>query len=206
MYQRRLQIPLSSSLLMVLYTEISELFCTSFRLALVSKILLKTLSECESRIVGRSPNFINTVGGSEIITNRNGQSVADLTALRMILTVWYCEPAESHGETSWWNFVFCQLYLPWSFFLLLGLCSMMCAYSLGLPVCKALTSFHVVDCFSVMLRVCICPHDGITCQWEGLLNPKPCQLSLPSFLHLSKQVVFFFFSLRLSVRPFALCC
>ena len=41
---------------MVLYTEISELFCTSFRLALVSKILLKTLSECESRIVGRSPN------------------------------------------------------------------------------------------------------------------------------------------------------
>ena len=57
MYQRRLQIPLTSSLLMVLYTEISELFCTSFRLALVSKILLKTLSECESRIVGRSPNY-----------------------------------------------------------------------------------------------------------------------------------------------------
>ena len=56
MYQRRLQIPLTSSLLMVLYTEISELFCTSFRLALVSKILLKTLSECESRIGGRSPN------------------------------------------------------------------------------------------------------------------------------------------------------
>ena len=56
MYQRRLQIPLISSLLMVLLTEISELFCTSFRLALVSKILLKTLSECESRIVGRSPN------------------------------------------------------------------------------------------------------------------------------------------------------
>ena len=43
-------------MLMVLYTEISELFCTPFRLALVSKILLKTLSECESRIVGRSPN------------------------------------------------------------------------------------------------------------------------------------------------------
>ena len=42
MYQRRLQIPLTSSLLMVLYTEISELFCTSFRLVLVSKILLKT--------------------------------------------------------------------------------------------------------------------------------------------------------------------
>ena len=42
MYQRRLQIPLISSLLMVLYTEISELFCTSFRLALVNKILLKT--------------------------------------------------------------------------------------------------------------------------------------------------------------------
>ena len=41
MYQRRLQIPLTSSLLMVLYTEISELFCTSFRLALVSKILSK---------------------------------------------------------------------------------------------------------------------------------------------------------------------
>ena len=57
MYQRRLQIPITSSLLMVLYTEISELFCTSFRLALVSKILLKTLSECESRIVGRSPNY-----------------------------------------------------------------------------------------------------------------------------------------------------
>ena len=56
MYQRRLQIPLISSLLMVLYTEISELFCTSFRLALVNKILLKTLSECESRLVGRSPN------------------------------------------------------------------------------------------------------------------------------------------------------
>ena len=35
MYQRRLQIPPTSSLLMVLYTEISELFCTSFRLALV---------------------------------------------------------------------------------------------------------------------------------------------------------------------------
>ena len=31
MYQRRLL--LTSSLLMVLYTEISELFCTSFRLA-----------------------------------------------------------------------------------------------------------------------------------------------------------------------------
>ena len=44
MYQQRLQIPLISSLLMVLYTEISELFCTSFRLALVSKILLKTHS------------------------------------------------------------------------------------------------------------------------------------------------------------------
>ena len=28
---------------MVLYTEILELFCTSFRLALVSKILLKTV-------------------------------------------------------------------------------------------------------------------------------------------------------------------
>ena len=39
MYQRRLQIPPTSSLLMVLYTEISEFFCTSFRLALVSKIL-----------------------------------------------------------------------------------------------------------------------------------------------------------------------
>ena len=62
-YQRRLQIPLTSSLLMVLYTEISELFCTSFRLALVSKILLKTLSECESRIVGRSPNWAWVQGG-----------------------------------------------------------------------------------------------------------------------------------------------
>ena len=48
MYQRRLQIPLSSSLLMVLYTEISELFCTSFRLALVSKILLKTFKKTKT--------------------------------------------------------------------------------------------------------------------------------------------------------------
>ena len=46
MYQRRLQIPLISSLLMVLYTEISELFCTSFRLALVNKILLDTIFGC----------------------------------------------------------------------------------------------------------------------------------------------------------------
>ena len=72
MYQRRLQIPLISSLLMVLYTEISELFCTSFRLALVSKILLKTLSECESRIVGRSPNLSkdNKTGKQVILSVR----------------------------------------------------------------------------------------------------------------------------------------
>ena len=58
MYQRRLQIPLTSSLLMVLYTEISELFCTSFRLALVSKILLRT-SICQLNCRGLLSKFLD---------------------------------------------------------------------------------------------------------------------------------------------------
>ena len=64
--ERRLQIPLTSSLLMVLYTEISELFCTSFRLALVSKILLKTLEIfclffCHLRFLAPSMNHSFTI-------------------------------------------------------------------------------------------------------------------------------------------------
>ena len=55
-YQRRLlQI---SSLLMVLYTEISDqTFLYIFSSRFWSIKSFKTLSECESRIVGRSPNF-----------------------------------------------------------------------------------------------------------------------------------------------------
>ena len=55
-FQRRLlQI---SSLLMVLYTEISDqTFLYIFSSRFWSIKSFKTLSECESRIVGRSPNF-----------------------------------------------------------------------------------------------------------------------------------------------------
>ena len=48
---------LTSSLLMVLYTEILELFLYIFSSRFWSVKSFKTLSECESRIVGRSPNF-----------------------------------------------------------------------------------------------------------------------------------------------------
>ena len=55
-YQRRLL--LISSLLMVLYTEISDqTFLYIFSSRFWSIKSFKTLSECESRIVGRSPNF-----------------------------------------------------------------------------------------------------------------------------------------------------
>ena len=82
---------------MVLYTEILELFCTSFRLALVSKILLKTLSECESRIVGRSPNsalfpqghgFVESAAADHVVRSRkpysSRQKQQQSTALRLL--------------------------------------------------------------------------------------------------------------------------
>ena len=56
-YQRRLL--LISSLFMVLYTEISDqTFLYIFSSRFWSIKSFKTLSECESRIVGRSPNFV----------------------------------------------------------------------------------------------------------------------------------------------------